>query len=183
MFDFNDLAGRQALDARLRAEARLSAEVFHRRIRQKSSDSGPASGGEVQRESGDCRPAPFTKVVFRQLPLPSDREGSFMQTCKVTWKVCSVQIALWWTRQRMSSGRFWTARDLFCLAAAGRPDHPTIEATSRERRVGLNWPRRGGLLRTSVADAALQYSPSRRTAGARVRVLNFKLNGTPRITW
>ena len=64
-----------------------------------------------------------------------------MQTCKVTWKVCSVQIALWWTRQRMSSGRFWT--DLFCLAAAGRPDHPTIEAPSRERKAGPNWPRRG----------------------------------------
>ena len=70
-----------------------------------------------------------------------------MPTCKVTWKVCSVQIALWWTRQGMSSGRFWT--DLFCLAAAGRPDHPTIEAPSRERKAGPNWPRRGATRTTS----------------------------------
>lgn len=83
-----------------------------------------------------------------------------MQTCKVTWKVCSVQIAwLWPTRtlRGMSSGRYWT--DLFGLAAefaASRPEHP-------ERK----WPtcqRRGWLLRpasVTVADAAdLQYSPS-----------------------
>lgn len=80
-----------------------------------------------------------------------------MQTCKVTWKVCSVQIALWWTRQGMSSGRYWT--DLFGLAAAGRPDHPAIETPSRERKAGPNWQRKGGLLRPSVADAALQSSP------------------------
>ena len=100
-----------------------------------------------------------------------------MQTCKVTWMVCSVQIALWWTGQGMSSGRYWT--DLFGLAAAGRPDHPAIEAPSRERKACPNWQRKGGLLRPSVADAALQSSPPRRTAG----VLNFKLNGPPRITW
>ena len=80
-----------------------------------------------------------------------------MQTCKVTCKVCSVQIALWWTRQGMSSGRYWT--DLFGLAAAGRPDHPAIETPSRERKAGPNWQRKGGLLRPSVADAALQSSP------------------------